>query len=619
MRALATGALLAGVLGVAFWVDPAAPELARRALLLAAAAAVLAGWRPVAPLARGVLLLAALDLLWHAFSASLALDPRSAWLGAPMRGLGVLDACAWWVIALGYAGADAQTRERIGALALGCSLALALLAWAEYASGWSLRPGATLGNAAFLGGVLALALPYWLLAPMPRALRWAALLVLGSALYLSAARGPMLAAAGGMLVAWIAFRPALRRSQAVALAALALVAAALIAQHIQRPDSVAIRLALYQAALAAQPEPLRRLDGQSDPWASWRPWIGYGPEQIEPVLTRRRDAELNRYEGQGWDRLADRTHNRLLDRWIALGIPGAALGVILGLWPLLRRVEDLDTAGRRRRSMAAGAWVAFGIDGLFGVPHAAVDLAAALTLGLLLQARGLDAAARAHWRPAWALLGAVACVAAALGWRNWLRTPTLPTDYPLTRVLAEPGYSALPGLLALERLYLEDRALAQPQSRDPNWLRVATQVSAGAPTLPRAWHLLAWLRQAHGDPDGAAQAWEHALALLDLAQAPNQPLALARARARLADLVHAQDPVGAQTLLRRATSALHEIPEAGRDADWQRLYGYVSARRGATRQAVDAYEAALRLDPADAASRANLDALRAAEASAQRR
>lgn len=171
MRALATGALLAGVLGVAFWVDPAAPELARRALLLATAAAVLAGWRPAAPLARGVLLLAALDLLWQAFSASLALDPRSAWLGAPMRGLGVLDACAWWVIALAYAGADAQTRERIGALALGCSLALALLAWAEYASGWSLRPGATLGNAAFLGGVLALALPYWLLAPMPRALR----------------------------------------------------------------------------------------------------------------------------------------------------------------------------------------------------------------------------------------------------------------------------------------------------------------------------------------------------------------------------------------------------------------------------------------------------------------
>lgn len=165
--------------------------------------------------------------------------------------------------------------------------------------------------------------------------------------------------------------------------------------------------------------------------------------------------------------------------------------------------------------------------------------------------------------------------------------------------------------MALEQLYLEDRDLVRADSRRPEWLRLAEHLGAAAPALPRAWHLLGWMRAAHADPEGAALAWQRAVALLDLAQA-DAPMALAAARARLADRVHAEDPAAAQRLLARAATELEALPPAQRDIHWQRSYAYISARRGRISDAIQAYEAVLLLDPEDAASRTNLQALRAA-------
>lgn len=434
-----------------------------------------------------------------------------------------------------------------------------------------------------------------------RTLRWIVCALLLGALYLTGARGAWIAAAGGAAIAlWLAKPLALATPRRLALiAAVGVLAVSAAVSRVDRPDSVAIRVSLYQAAVAPPGAPLLRSDGRVDPLAAWRPWIGYGLESIEPVLTRRRDADLNRYEARGWDRLADRTHNRLLDRWIALGWPGVLLGLALASLPLVGLLRaDADS---RRHAVAAGAWVAFGIDGLFGVPHAAIDLAGALALGALLNA-GPGSCAVAAGRTGFRLaLGAVACLAVALSWRSL--QPAAPT---LAQLAARPSYSALPGLMVLEQLYQDDHALARAHSRRPECLRLAEHVGAAAPTLPRAWHLLGWMRAAHNDPEGADQAWQRALALLDLAQA-DSPLALAAARARLADRVHGEDPNAAQQLLGRAALEPEALPPAQRDVHWQRSYAYISARLGAIR----AYEAALQLDPTDAASRANLQALRA--------
>ena len=199
MRAFAAGALAAALLATAFWTttDPdVAPELIRRGFLLALAAAsipaLIADRQALsgAPQWAWALLLA--DLSLRALSASLALDPLSAWIGGSERGLGWLDALAWSLIALlaaqwvGRGGHALHSSVRIALLAV---IGLSAIALLQVCLSWRhadanlplLRPGATLGNPNFLAGVLALALPVWV---SIRQQRWTK--VIGAGLILSA-------------------------------------------------------------------------------------------------------------------------------------------------------------------------------------------------------------------------------------------------------------------------------------------------------------------------------------------------------------------------------------------------------------------------------------------------
>lgn len=657
MRAFTAGALAAALLATAFWITSdldLAPELIRRGFLLALAAAsipaLIADRQALSGVPQWAWALLLADLSLGAVSASLALDPLSAWIGGSERGLGWLDALAWSLIALlaaqwvGRGGHALRSSVRIALLAVIGLSAIALLqvclSWRHADANLPLiRPGATLGNPNFLAGVLALALPMWV---SIRQQRWTKVigagLILG-ALLLTQSRAALLA---GLLGGGLSLLLRIEWSRrALFGAAAALLAAALtlgwLGTQISRPDSVAIRLALYRAAAdsAWHPLALVDIDGLRDPSQTLRPWIGYGPDNIEAVLTRHRDPVLNRYESHGWDRLADRSHNRLLDRWIECGALGVLLGLALGCLPLLRGLRNWQRAraaqGPAARhwqvsiAAASGVWLAYGIDGMFGVPNAALDLAGALAFGVLIAPRPDNPSIQGESKrnggqswPIW-LLGfawVIALGPAAADWhRRWL--PPLPSDFAgvpsIDSLLEHRRYSVLPSLQALEWLQHQDPQLDTPGLDLERWLKLAEHAVRAAPTLPRAWHLLGWMRQGSGDASGARQAYLRALALLDQAQSMDRPeWTEALALLARADRTQPTDPVGAQQLLSLARNRLEQIPDAARNAAWYRSYAYLRARQGAYEEAIRAYRQALVLNPADTASRDNLERLQAA-------
>ncbi|MCB1601141.1 MAG: hypothetical protein KDI66_14090, partial [Xanthomonadales bacterium] len=657
VRAFAAGALAAALLATAFWITSdldLAPELIRRGFLLALAVAslpaLIANRQALSGVPQWAWALLLADLSLRALSASLALDPLSAWIGGSERGLGWLDALAWSLIALlaaqwfGRSGHALRSSVRIALLAAIGLSAIALLqvclSWRHAAADLPLlRPGATLGNPNFLAGVLAVALPAWI---SIRQQRWTKVIGAGlilSALLLTQSRAGLLA---GLLGGGLSLLLSIEWTRRALLAAAAvLLAAALtlgwLGTQISRPDSVAIRLALYRAAVdsAWHPLALVDIDGHSDPSRTLRPWIGYGQDNIEAVLTRHRDPVLNRYESHGWDRLADRSHNRLLDRWIECGALGALLGLALGCLPLLRGLRSWqrtqaarDSAARHWRvgiAAASGVWLAYGIDGMFGVPNAALDLAGALAFGVLIAPRpdtrtvALESTPSGgrSW-PIW-LLGFAWVIAlgpiAVDGHRRWLPPlPAEPVGIPsLDSLFAHRRYSVLPSLYALEQLQRQDPQLATPGLDLERWLKLAEHAVRAAPTLPRAWHLLGWMRQGSGDASSARQAYLRALALLDQAQSMERPeWTEALALLARADRTQPTDPVAAQQLLSLARNRLEQIPDAARDAAWYRSYAYLRARQGTYEEAIRAYRQALVLNPADTASRDNLERLQAA-------
>ncbi len=651
VRAFATGALAAALLATAFWTttDPdVAPELIRRGFLLALAVAVvpalIAGRQALSGVPRWAWAVLLADLVLRMLSATLALDPLSAWIGGSERGLGVFDAWAWTSIALFCAllctRADQALRQSLR-VALGAAMALAVVALLQACLSWRhaaadlplLRPGATLGNPNFLAGVLALALPA-LLATATRG--WPASAGAGlllSALVLTQSRAGLIAAAVGSALALILRYQ--RRGFRWRLTASILVGATLtlgwLGTHSARSDSVAIRLALYGAAIDSiqHPPGLVDIDGNSDPHQALRPWTGYGPDNIEPVLTRQRDPILNRYESQGWDRLADRTHNRWLDRWIELGTVGALLGLALAVLPLLRglriwrqtRVSPEARHWRIRLAAAGGCWVAYGVDGLFGVPNAALDLLGALALGVLMapwvpdqnRARTEAAELGRSGRVAWWLgfAWALAVGPAVARWHGEALPPPDIEPMPgIAQVSQQRRYSALPSLYALEQLRAADPELAAMELDLAAWLQAAGHAVRAAPTLPRSWHLLGWIRQRTGDRPGARQAYLQALSLLDEAQSAGQPgRDEAMKRIAAADRLQPLDPSTAQNLLSQARTQLEAVPEVARDATWYRSYAYLRARQGHLGDAIGAYQHALVLNPGDDASRSNLERL----------
>lgn len=652
MRTFAAGALAAALLGTAFWItnDPdIAPELIRRGFLLALAVAaipaLIAGRHALSGVPRWAWALLLADLVLRMLSASFALDPLSAWIGGSERGLGVFDAMAWTLIALLGAllcsGADLALRNSVR-LGLGAAVSLSIIGLLQVYLSWRhassdlplLRPTATLGNPNFLAGMLALALPV-LLATAKRL--WPTAIGAGlmlSALVLTQSRAGLIAAAVGSALALMLtseHRHRRLRLMVVVLAG-AVLALVWLGTQLNRPESVAIRLALYGAAIDSvrQPLPLVDIDGISDPHRALRRWIGHGPDNIEAVLTRHRLAALNRYEAQGWDRLADRTHNRWLDRWIELGALGAMLGLALGVLPLLRGLriwrqtrassDAQSPCWRIRMAAACACWLAYGMDGLFGVPNAALDLVGALAFGVLLApgtvAGAVPTGLRRSGGPAWWLGFAwiFALGPAAAGWHGEALPPPDTELLPaIAQVSQHRRYSVLPSLYALEQLRAADPKLAAQGLNLDAWLDAAEHATRAGPTLPRAWHLLGWIRQRKGDAHGARQAYLRALSLLDQTQTADQHgWTDALSFIASADRTQIRDSSAAQRLLGQAREQMEALPDLARDAVWYRSYAYLLARQGFYEDAIRAYQQALVLNPGDTASRGNLQRLQQA-------
>jgi tetratricopeptide (TPR) repeat protein len=664
VRAFATGALLAAILGAAFWTGSGgsiSPEVAKRGFLLAVGCAaipiLLCGWRSIAAVPTWALALLAADLALHALSAMFALDSVSAWFGGVERGLGVADAAAWSLIALLSAKLSAtpgtsfssivRTALAVASALAGIALLQAFVDWRTAPEGFPIqRPYATLGNPSFLAGVLAMALPVALAARIRPLAKLACALPILAALLLTQSRGALLAAIVGSSLTLVLIHDGSRRRLILLLSGLMITAAAIgwTAMVIKRPDSVAIRAALYQAAVDAQLHPATLIDvrGMTDPVQRWRPWIGYGPDNIEPVLTRHRDASINRYEAQGWDRLADRSHDRLLDRWIELGWPGAALGLALAGLPMIRgiRLSRREIPGsaslqcqRLCIASACGCWLAFGIDGLFGVPNAALDLAGAVALGVLIapwpnpepgtnssQHREPDSKSAPVFS-AWLMILTATIVttglALAVG-RSHQENTGLPsassgsTNFPCAANRTSLRFSALPSLRALDSLHGSDPELGTPGIDKAECLRAAEHITRAAPTLPRGWYLLGWLRQRTGDEDGARQAYLQALTQLQQAQARSvDSLTGAIEKISAAERIQPENPNAARQLLQQARSEFEAQEESTRNALWYRNYAFLRARQGAVAAAVRAYHQAVLLAPDDQASQRNLKLLEA--------
>ena len=430
---------------------------------------------------------------------------------------------------------------------------------------------------------------------------------IGPAIGSEVSRAALLAAALGALL-WLLHQVPKRRSLLgwVALAGGLLVVLVMLLSW--RPASVQIRSELWQAAWAGvhTTTPLPRWDGGSDGLAGARPWIGYGQDNLEPALTLVRAPVLNSLQARGFDTLADRSHNALLDRWLSNGLLGALPGLLL--WGLLARSvwRKLDGPG----SALAAAWFAAWADRAFGVPSPGADLLLALlTSGCLWVVRS-DTPSPVRTRPfiLLALLPLLGLLAPLLsGLHHWVwhapRSPALPTashwpcgnDAPRAAqriALSQQPYSVLPWLR------LDEAALAACASVPG----LAEHLTAAAPSLPRAWLWRARLEMAAGDSVSAQQSLLQAQRLLPAHDAAARLSAYAQAGA-----VKADDPTSALAAL----DALWALGPAPEDLAWWRTLGYLQAVAGQRQAAIEAYRLALQQNPADGASRRNLARLQA--------
>lgn len=654
------GAALAGLgwICLAPWPLTEAPsDIDRRSLLwvlgLVASMLPMLCWPAMSRLGPVLLLAVLLWLAADVLSASLALHPWVAWVGGPERGLGVLDHVAWvacllalhGALLIGDAKAAAVRSDRIigGLIAVGAVMALLLLTETAAAllDGRIERAAGMQRNAAYSASVLA---PLLVLAlgrglsfrPVGRG-RWLVLLLLAAGLLVTGSRAALLAALAG--ATWLCLgrqafssRPGRNVIAWGWLSAGLLLLIAAFALWQLRPASVEIRSHLYRAAALAPLEQtaLKRWDGVSDPFAARRIWIGYGRDNLEPGLTRLRVEALNALEARGHDRLADRSHSGLLDRWMEGGL--LALGAALLLLGLLgRRSRDgVRHSGVERPDAADAALLTTLLDRAVGVPSAGADLLLALLLALCLArwldpARATAAAGRGKplagrtdgFLPGAASLPALLLVAAVLAAsQQWLwRDAGSPAG-----TSADPPQRCLASLLDAPAAIA---SLRQPYSIRP-WLgldpadlaRCPAAVELGAvlvdaaPSLPRVWLLRSGLALEAGDNAAAHLALKRALELLG-STATDGPDSrrMAYLWARLASASEAELQ---RDVASRAVRALQAVGPDPQDAAWWRTIGYMHALRGDAQAAIAAYTTAIAIDPADQPSRRNLQRLQQA-------
>ena len=434
------------------------------ALVMAAAGLVRAvegwrGWRrPRAPLAVPVLIYFGAACL----STALSIAPRLSLWGSYVRGEGLVTLASYVVV---FAAVAARLRGReqldraIDAIVAG-SIPVTLYGIAQAAGldpiDWSLsyqewRVSTTLGNPVFAGSYLVLVLPVtlaalleWLRRPAGgaawRGVRLGLYTVAAglqvAALAMTGSRGPWIGAAAA-LVALALLGAALGRHWKLAAGALALGGAALgfvVALNI--PDGPlerlretrllgrlghildsqagynpgdSARVRVWEGALAlARPRPPLPLPERPDGRAALRPFIGYGPETLQPAFAAVYDPEFGRLERRNPDlsdygvstystRVPDRSHNELLDSLVT----GGALGAFAHL-------------------LLAAAIQAFGLRGL-GLLATRKDWTRLLSFGLAGAGLGVLGAAAA---PSWGFLGIGLPLGLVAGWMAYVLSCT---------------------------------------------------------------------------------------------------------------------------------------------------------------------------------------------------
>ncbi|MCW5852420.1 MAG: tetratricopeptide repeat protein [Anaerolineae bacterium] len=388
--------------------------------------------------------LAILLAVVYILSAALGLNARISFLGSYNRDQGVVTLVAYLLLFL-VVGARLRTREQVGRLldtVVLVSLPLAVYAllqrlgadpipWGGYGAAVTSRVIGTQGNATFLGGYLALAIPVtlyqWLQArrqaQIPRQVVYGAAVVLAAlALVFSDSRGAALGLALGLTV-WALTEAAWRGQRRLAQAAVGLgVAGVLLLVVLNLAGGVLqgvpllgrlgrlldpaagssqVRILVWQGMsdmILAHPE---RLALGTGPDAFY---LGYYP--YFPVDARRLDNPLVGTH--------DRSHNEVLDRLAGTGVVGLAVWLLLVGGLFYAAVKQLGLApSARARQTLVGALVSGAILGaaiptvlIQSLRYSGLGLGVGLVLGLVawLAGRALTATPNGERNPALAVL-----------------------------------------------------------------------------------------------------------------------------------------------------------------------------------------------------------------------
>jgi hypothetical protein len=418
--------LTTGLLSVLSWV-----------VIAGTAATVLRTWQQVERLLRAVLL-AAFAAAWYGLILALGWDTLSPLLvettrdgstfGNPvyfgsLLALALPLGLAWLALALrpvddapappgarrparvARARATAGRRPPWGGWLLAAGGAQALYAlWLVIArhrpdAGWFLPP------LLVVFAWLASAAPPWPAAPSgqpwpAKALAALVVLVLGLALVVIGARGPLLGAATGLALGaiWL-LRPRWRRPALLLVPTLGLVATlsavtllpalgralppALVASPlVARLTSIESRQEMWEISVRLLTAPPAVVDDRPL-GAPLRLAVGYGPDTqrfvFEPAFT----PTLRNLEG---DRVVSSVHNELLDRVLAVGLVGAAAWLLLLVAAAIAARAAYQRADARQRILLGGiiaALIAYGVEQLTGPAYPPVRTLAWLLLGAL--------------------------------------------------------------------------------------------------------------------------------------------------------------------------------------------------------------------------------------------
>lgn len=464
------------------------------------------------------------------------------------------------------------------------ALRLDPIAWSrtqEFMGLW--RAQGTLGNATFLGGFLAMALPLVALLAVEAARRraWSALLTwlvvafLGVAgLGVTLARGAWLALAGGAIVMALGLvgtapSPAVRRRLALAGAVFVVVAALGVA--VSPPARRVVGAMARRVVLTLQARPQERptagVSYREEPRpALWRvalelwrenPWLGIGLDTFQLGYPRHRSLEVWRVAGH---RTPQNAHNELLQTLATQGLAGGA-ALLAGVTALalgLRRAWRRAPAERPLLATAAASLVAACLHLCFSFTVAALGLLLAFLAALVSQL-AWDAPATAEPPPLakgvrQAFVVAVAALVLALEWTLVL----LPLRADLAARASRPLELARPG----SGLVHLRRAVALDPNRDLLWSQLGASAFGFAELLPEGPQRAAFVSESR-------QAFERAIALVPVNAYHHQNLAralLAQALAQPPAATARQVEAAFDDALRLDPRNPYVLAEAGRAA-----------------------------------------------------